>query len=127
MVSNTKSMSRNLSIIGISILVLFIAIIIAAIVVTKSFRPPTDIATEDRVKTTKVGMIYQTKKGGDEWFMDPNKLKEDKRFDTNANLTKNQDGSWSVDSKEHSRLDVCSGIVAVTVAMTNPFACVFML
>jgi ABC-type transporter Mla subunit MlaD len=62
MVSNTKSMSRNLSIIGISILVLFIAIIIAAIVVTKSFRPPTDIATEDRVKSTKVGMIYQTKK-----------------------------------------------------------------
>jgi hypothetical protein len=98
-------MSRNLSIIGISIFVLF-AIIIAAIVVTKPFRLPTDIATEDRVETTKVGMIYQTKKGGDEWFMDPNKLKEDKRFDANANLTKNQDGSWSVNSKEHSRLDV---------------------
>jgi hypothetical protein len=99
-------MSRSLSIIGISILVLFIAIIVAAIVVTKPFRPPTDIATEDRVQTTKVSMIYQTKKGGDEWFMDPNKLKEDKRFDANANLTKNQDGSWSVDSKERSRLDV---------------------
>ena len=87
-------------------MVLFIAIIIAAIAMTKPFRPPTDIATEDRVETTKVGMIYQTKRGGDEWFMDPNKLKKDKRFDANANLTKNQDGSWSVDSKEHSRLDV---------------------
>jgi hypothetical protein len=98
-------MSRNLSIIGISILVLFIAIIIASVVVTEYFRPPTDIA-EDRVETAKVGMIYQTKMGGDEWFMDPSKLKEDKRFEANANLTKNQDGSWSVDSNENSRLDV---------------------
>jgi hypothetical protein len=104
-------MSRKLSIAGISILVLFTAIIISVIYnyyiigVTKPSRPTIDIA-EDKVETTKLGMIYQTKIGGDEWFMDPNGLREDKRFNANANLTKNRDGSWSVDSKEHTRLNV---------------------
>ena len=104
-------MSRKLSTTGISILVLFIAIIIAAVYnyyiidVIKLSKPPIDTATEDRVET-KVGMIYQTKIGGDEWFMDPNKLKEDRRFDANANLTKNPDSSWSADSKEQTRLNV---------------------
>jgi hypothetical protein len=51
-------------------------------------------------------MIYQTKVDGDEWFMDPDELNKDKIFDANANLTRNRDGSWSVDSKEHTRLDV---------------------
>jgi hypothetical protein len=102
-------MSRKLRIIGVIILVLFIGIIVAAVYVidvTKLFRPPIDTITKDRVET-KVGMIFQTKIGGEEWFMDPDKLKEDKRFDANANLTKNPDGaSWSVDSKEQTRLNV---------------------
>jgi hypothetical protein len=66
-------MSRKLSILGISILVLFIAIIIAAVYnyyiidVIKLSRPSID--TEDKVET-RVGMIYQTKIGGDEWFIE---------------------------------------------------------
>jgi hypothetical protein len=96
-------MSRKLSTIGVIILVLSVGIIVAAIYnyyIMDLTRP------EDRVET-KVGMIYQTKIGGDEWFMDSNKLKEDKRFDANANLTKNPDGSsWSVDSEEQTRLNV---------------------
>jgi hypothetical protein len=102
-------MSRKLRIIGVIILVLSIGIIVAAVYVidvTKLFRPSIDTTTEDRVET-KVGMIFPTKVGGDEWFMDPNRLKEDKRFDANANLTKNPDGaSWSVDSKEQTRLNI---------------------
>jgi hypothetical protein len=34
-------------------------------------------------------MIYQTKVDGDEWFMDPDELNKDKRFDADANLTRN--------------------------------------
>jgi hypothetical protein len=97
---------------AISIFVLFIAIVIAVVLysyyiidVTKLPEPPID-APDDRIKTTKIGMIYQTKIGGDEWFMDPSKLKEDKRFDANANLTRNRDGTWSVDSKEQTRLNI---------------------
>ena len=39
--------------------------------------------------------------------MDSN-LQYDVRFDANANLSRNQDGSWSVDSKEQTRLNVWS-------------------
>jgi hypothetical protein len=43
-------------------------------------------------------MIYQ---------IHPNKTKEDKRFDANANITKNPDGSsWCIDSKEQTWLNV---------------------
>lgn len=73
--------------------------------VTRLSKPTNDIL-DDRIKNTKVGMIYQTKVGGDEWFMDPSKLKDDKRFDANANLTRNRDGTWSVDSKEQTRLNI---------------------
>ena len=75
-----KWMSRKLVIIAISILVLFTAIFIAVVLyyyniidVTKIPEPPID-APDDRIKTTKIGMIYQTKIAGDEWFMDPSKL-----------------------------------------------------
>ena len=56
-------------------------------------------------KTKRGAIIYQTKVEGDEWFMDSN-LQNDVRFDANANLSRNQDGSWSVDSKEQTRLSV---------------------
>jgi cell division protein FtsL len=60
-------MSRKLRIIGVIILVLFIGIIVAAVYVidvTKLFRPPIDTITKDRVET-KLGMIFQTKIGGE--------------------------------------------------------------
>jgi hypothetical protein len=60
---------------------------------------------EDRAKGG--AMIYPTKIGGDEWFMDSN-LQNDVRLDANANLSRNQDGSWSVDSKEQTRINVWS-------------------
>ena len=73
-------MSRKLVIIAISILVLFTATVIAVVLysyniidVTKIPEPPID-DPDDRIKTTKIGMIYQTRIGGDEWFMDPSKL-----------------------------------------------------
>src|SRR5215207_9632087 len=105
-------MSKKLLITGISILILAIVIVVAIAVYnhyiiahSKLPRPP-DSTIENRTKTIQGNMIYQTKIDGDEWFMDPNELNKDKRFDANANLTRNRDGSWSVDSKEHTRLDV---------------------
>jgi hypothetical protein len=96
----------SLTIIVISVLVLSIAIVIS-ISVTKPPKLSLD-SLEDDVETTRGAMIYPTKTGGDEWFMDPSKLNEDKRFDANANLPRNEDGSWSVDSKEQTRLQVWS-------------------
>lgn len=64
--------------------------------------PPTVIDIEIK----KGDMIYPTKIQGDEWFMNPSNLNKDERFDPNANPTKNSDGSWSVDSKEQTRLNV---------------------
>jgi hypothetical protein len=61
---------------------------------------------QNRTKTIQGNTIYQTKVNGDEWFMDPDSLNNDKRFDANANLTGNVDGSWSVDSKGQTRLNV---------------------
>src|ERR671910_314104 len=94
----------NLTIIIISVLVLSIAIVIS-ISVTKPPKLPLD-SLDDEIETTRGTMIYPTKIGGDEWFMDTSKLKEDKRFNANANLTRNRDGTWSVDSKEQTRLNV---------------------
>ena len=65
-------MSRKLSIAGISILVLFTAIIVAAVYnnyiidVTRLSRPAIDIG-EDKVEATKLGMIYQTKNNSNIW------------------------------------------------------------
>ena len=38
--------------------------------------------------------------------MDTDEPHKDKQFDANANLTRNQDGSWSVDPEENTRLNV---------------------
>lgn len=104
--------NRKLVITVTGIFLLLIAIFIAIVAynyyitnVTRLSKPTVDIP-DDSINSTKVGMIYQTKIGGDEWFMDPGKLKDDKRFDANANLTRNRDGTWSVDSNEQTRLNV---------------------
>lgn len=70
------------------------------------------ILDEEKTDLKKVQRIYPTKAGGDEWFMNPQNLDKDNRFDPNANLTKNApignngDGIWSVDSALKTRLDV---------------------
>jgi hypothetical protein len=105
-------MSKKLSITGISILILAILIIVAIAVyqyhvidLSKLPESP-DSTIENRTETIQGSMVYQTKVDGDEWFMDYEELNKDKRFDANANLIRNRDGSWSVDSKKHTRLDV---------------------
>jgi hypothetical protein len=107
---NSKNRKLVITVIGIFLLLIAISIAIVAYNyyvtdLTRLPKPPIDIP-DDRIKSTKVGMIYQTKIGGDEWFMDPSKLKDDKRFNANANLTRNRDGTLSVDSKEQTRLNV---------------------
>jgi hypothetical protein len=91
---------------------LFTIVIIIAIhtydtidAITQHNPPFTNI--EDGSIAQRAVMIYPTKTGGDEWFMDAN-LQNDKRFDANANLTKNQDGSWSVNSSGQTTLNIWS-------------------
>jgi hypothetical protein len=65
--------------------------------------PP--VIADAGMETEGLAKIYPTKKGGDEWFMGPN-LKNDTRFDASANLSRNQDGSWSVNSTGQATLNI---------------------
>ena len=91
------------------ILTIFITVIISAynhhtadIVI--QFGLPS-VIVDAKAETEGVPNIYPTKKGGDEWFMGPN-LKNDTRFDASANLSKNQDGTWSVNSTGQTTLNI---------------------
>ena len=91
------------------ILTIFVVVIIAAynfhtIDVTLQYEPPS-VNIVDKLKSERVAMVYPTMKGGDEWFMGPN-LQIDKRFEANANLSENQDGSWSVNSTGQITLNI---------------------
>ena len=88
------------------ILVAAIAVCIYYVLDLSKLPESANSTIENRTKTIQGNTIYQTKVNGDEWFMDPDSLNNDKRFDANANLTRNVDGSWSVDSKEHSQLNI---------------------
>ena len=88
------------------ILVAAIAVCIYYVLDLSKLPESANSTIENRTKTLQGNTIYQTKVNGDEWFMDPDSLNNDKRFDTNANLTRNVDGSWSVDSTEHSQLNI---------------------
>ncbi len=49
--------------------------------------------------TFGIKMLYPTKQGGDEWFMDMNNpAKDTSRFDPKTTITKNSDGSWKTKS-----------------------------
>ena len=107
---NNKNGKMTITVVTILILAIVIVISISVhnyydMDAAKPFKPLLD-SLDDEVEATRVAMIYQSKTDGDEWFMDPNKLKEDKRFEGNANLSRNSDGTWSVDSKEQTRLNV---------------------
>jgi hypothetical protein len=92
------------------ILTIFIAVIIISAYnhrtadIAIQYSLPTVIA-DSGTGTEGFPKIYPTKKGGDEWFMGPN-LKNDTRFDTSANLSRNQDGSWSVNSTGQTTLNI---------------------
>jgi len=47
-----------------------------------------------------VKILYPTKSGGEQWFLDMNDPKSDPRFDPGASLTKNSDGSWKIKSSQ---------------------------
>jgi hypothetical protein len=100
-------MKRNFSLAIICISIVVVIIISAYTYYAIDFTQMPSRIVDDRAETKEGVMIYQTKIGGDEWFMDSN-LQNDVRFDANANLSTNQDGSWSVDSKEQTRLNVWS-------------------
>lgn len=84
-----------------------------AIIAAYTYHPTDDaiqyespsINITEKAETGRVTMIYPTKKGGDEWFMGPN-LPNDTRFDTNDNLIKNEEGSWSVNSTGQTTLNI---------------------
>jgi hypothetical protein len=91
------------------ILTIFIAVIISAYShhtadIVIQFGLPS-VIVDAKAETEGVPNIYPTKEGGDQWFMGPN-LKNDTRFDASANLSENQDGSWSVNSTGHTTLNI---------------------
>jgi len=45
-----------------------------------------------------VEMVYSSKSGGEQWFVNMDNPKSDSRFDPKTTLTKNSDGSWKVKS-----------------------------
>jgi len=98
---------RKFSIVGIAIIIVAIAILVyynynIQLTIPRPALPPSTID----IVTKNGNIIYPTKLQADEWFMDPITLTKDERFDPNAKLTRNSDGSWSVDSKGQTRLNV---------------------
>jgi hypothetical protein len=94
---------RKIWIVGTATII--VTIIIVVYYIYSIPRPTLPPSTIDIV-TKKGSTIYPTKLHGDEWFMDPVTLTRDERFDPNANLSRNGDGSWSIDSKGQTRLNV---------------------
>jgi hypothetical protein len=43
-----------------------------------------------------IRMLYPTKQGGEEWFIDMEDPTVDGRFDPKAAITRNPDGSWKM-------------------------------
>jgi hypothetical protein len=98
---------RKFWIVGIATIIVTITIVVyynynIQLTIPRPTLPPSAID----IVTKKGSTIYPTKLHGDEWFMDPVTLTKDKRFDPNAQLMRNSDGSWSVDSKGQTRLNV---------------------
>jgi hypothetical protein len=75
-----------------AILLLFGAILV---VVPSLSAIPNAYAAVDKFGVEKV---YDTKSGGQEWFMNMDNPKSDSSFDPKTTLTKNLDGSWKVKS-----------------------------
>ncbi|MDQ3962215.1 MAG: hypothetical protein M3230_07010, partial [Thermoproteota archaeon] len=99
--------NRKFWFVGIAIAIVAVTIIIYHnYIIQQKIPRPILTPTAIDIDTKEGNMIYPSKLDGDEWFMDPDNLDKDKRFDTNAELTKNSDGSWSVDSNEQTRLKV---------------------
>lgn len=94
---------RKLWIVGIATIIVTITIVVYY---NYSIPRPTLPPSAIDIVIKKGNTIYPTKLHGDEWFMDPVTLTRDERFDPNANLSRNGDGSWSVDSKGQTRLSV---------------------
>jgi hypothetical protein len=96
-------MIRKIWIVGTAtIIVIIIVVVYYNYNIPRPTLPPSAID----IVTKKGSTIYPTKLHGDEWFMDPVTLTRDERFDPNANLSRHGDGSWSVDSKGQTRLNV---------------------
>src|ERR687896_168839 len=75
-----------------AILLLFGA---GAMVMPSIFTIPDASAAVDKFG---VEMVYPTKTGGEQWFMNMINPTSDSRFDPKTTLTKNADGSWKVKS-----------------------------
>jgi hypothetical protein len=57
-----------------------------------------DIATTNQSQDDGIVQIYQTRPGGDEWFLKMEDPAADSRFDPKVTITKNPDGTWKAKS-----------------------------
>ncbi|HXG05952.1 MAG TPA: hypothetical protein VNI77_01330, partial [Nitrososphaera sp.] len=74
--------------------------VVAAIAVASLPYPSSMYEAAAAAERDKFGveMLYPTKPGGDEWFMDMDDPNGDEdRFTTKDEITKNSDGSWKVE------------------------------
>lgn len=62
------------------------------------FNASTDGGVFSAVDRFGVRMLYPTKQGGEEWFIDMQNPTSDGRFDPKASIAKNPDGSWKMPS-----------------------------
>jgi hypothetical protein len=66
---------------------------------------PVAYAVASNVDKFGIKEIYATKPGGEEWFMNMQDPTADPRFDPQANITKNPDGSYKM-TEQHVRMEV---------------------
>jgi hypothetical protein len=98
--------NRKFWIVGIATIIVTITIVVYYNYNIQLIPRPTLPPSAIDIVTKKGSTIYPTKLHGDDWFMDPVTLTRDKGFDPNAQLMRNSNGSWSVDSKGQTRLNV---------------------
>lgn len=59
-----------------------------------------DVSITAGVDKFGIKTLYPTKSGGEQWFMDMADADDDPRFDPDATITKNSDGSWKIKSSQ---------------------------
>ena len=101
------SLSRNKWIITSAIAGIMSSSIIIALIFSYYYNNNQNLYRPSTTNLDKFGIkeIYPTKPGGEEWFMNMQDPTRDARFDPQAPITKNPDGSYKM-TKQEVRMEV---------------------
>ena len=78
-----------------SMIVILLMSVVGVMMLSSVYTIPEAHAAADKFG---VQMVYPTKTGGEQWYMNMSNPSSDSRFDPKTTLTKNTDGSWKVQS-----------------------------